>query len=191
MFVYHFCFWFLLLVFVLFVICFKMFLCVCVFFFFFFSACCLILNHKIWFSYYLHLIFLLFWGVCLSLEFCISWYSATYQKHLSKNGNLKIPKMKNAEKERTFWQEQFAQVCSQTARLFLLGVFSKLAFLLKTQKNIVASAKKRKNDCQNWSKVVLKMGPRMLCNIIGPVFNTTFWASFWGFCLFRKILFFL
>ena len=40
-----------------------------------------------------------------------------------------------------------------------------------------------KESCvKNWSKVVLKMGPSMLRNRIGPIFNTTVWS--FNFCLF-------
>ena len=45
----------------------------------------------------------------------------------------------------------------------------------------------KKASIKNWSKVVLQIGPCMLRNIIGPVFNTAFWSLLEFLLLFENI----
>ena len=127
--------------------------------------------------------------VVVIISFCFVFFKflATYPKHLSKQWILqKKTKNDKCRNKRTFWQEQLAQVCSQIVS-FLFFVF--LWILLDLQKTLENGGGQLL--CWNWSKVVLKTGPSMLCNKSGPMFNITFW-SFWFFCAFvLKILFFL
>ena len=75
----HFCFWFLFFVFVLFVTCFKMFLCFC-----FCSLLSCFLNHKIRCPYALHLVFLLFFWFVVFWSFVFLDFWLPIKRHLSK-----------------------------------------------------------------------------------------------------------
>ena len=109
----HFCIWFLLFLFVLFVFSFKLFFCFCL------SACCLVL----------------FW-IIIFVAFIFCFFSFWKPiKNISENMEIpKTAKMKNAEKERTFWQEQLAQVCSQIMSFFLCVSFNFACFAENTIK---------------------------------------------------------
>ena len=140
--------------FVLFVICFKMFLC-------FSSACCLVfvLNHKIRFYYCSHLVFLLLF--CLFyLENCISWFLATYQKHLSKSWNFrKPPNMKNAGKTDILTRAISTSVLTNSVFCFFLSwrLQNLLFFFWKHYKHSGFSQNKRKQHL----KKEVKNGPRL------------------------------
>ena len=93
----HCSFWFLRCVFVLFAICFKMFLCLC----FFCLLSCFVLNHNIRFSFALHLLFLLLF---FAFVFCCLLILGYLSKSISRNiGNSENPHMKNAEKKHGYF----------------------------------------------------------------------------------------
>ena len=103
---------------ILFAFCFKM-----LFFVLFLFCACFVLNHNI----YICLLFcILFSCCCCFVFFLLLWYFVIFwflelpiKKHPSKNWKFQKPeKMKNAEKKRTFWQEQLAQLCSQIVSFF-------------------------------------------------------------------------
>ena len=65
--------------------------------------------------------------------------------------------------------------------------FNSACFAENTIKiGVSAKTKQNTKKCcvKNRSKVVLKIGPIMLCNKIGPVFNTTFWSFFFNLLIF-------
>ena len=92
----------------------------------------------------------------------------------------KTTKMKNAEKKRTFWQEQLVRWCSQIV-FFLLLCFFKFCIFAENTIKIGVSAKTKNKKKQKINKLYklrtgpskykLKTGPSMLRNKIGPVFN--------------------
>ena len=139
---------------------------------------CFVLNHNIRFVFALHLVFflLLFFCFCF-LVVCCFWnfgYLAK-KKHLWKI--WKVQKKWKMQKKRTFWKEQ----------LFCWKQYKNWGF--GQQKH-----KKNNESCvKSWSKVVLKTGPSMLRNKIGPVFNTTFRSFVCFTCCFCfwKLIFFL
>ena len=170
----HFCIWFLLFLFVLFVFFFQVVLL------FLFSACCLscfALNHNLRFVFALHLVFsLLLFFVFVAFVFCYLLIFGSLSKTSLKNMEIpKTAKIKNAEEKRTSWQEQLAQVCSQIVSFFLFVFLSILHFCWNHYKNGGFSQKQKKQSKilkkKNWSKLKLKIGPSMLHNIIGPLFN--------------------
>ena len=71
----------------------------------------------------------------------------------------KTAKIKNAEKKRTFWQEQLAQVCSQIVFFFLFLCFFNLHFCWKHYKNRGFSPPKKQNKLKNSKILKLKTGP--------------------------------
>ena len=122
----HVDFWFLLFVIGLLVFCFKMFFCLL----FFCLLCCFILNHNHRLVFTLHRILCCCcFFVFVAFIFCYFLSFGYPSKNISqKHGNRKTAKMKHAEKKRTFWQEQLAQVCSQVASFFLFCVSFHFAF---------------------------------------------------------------
>ena len=93
-------------------------------------------------------------------------------------------------------------MCSHIVSFFLFSCFSSnfACFAESTIKIGFSPQKSKKTHTKitkilvlkNWSKLVLKPGPSMLRNIIGPVFNTRIGSFFGGVILFFfKILFFL
>ena len=61
----------------------------------------------------------------------------------------KTEKMKNAEKKRTFWQEQLAQLCSQIVSFFFFGVSLNFACFAENTINIGFSAPKKTKKTNN------------------------------------------
>ena len=110
------CFFFLFRLFFFF---FQLFFCFC------FSACCLVLFWIIILD--LFLLFILFSYSCffvfVAFICCYFFIFGNQSKTSLKKGIPKTAKMKNAEKKRTFWQEQLAQVCSQIVSFFILCFF--------------------------------------------------------------------
>ena len=85
--VFHFCFWFLLFLSVYLFFSFKLFFC---FFFFFCLLSCFVLNHKIWFVFALHRVFLLCLFYFIALVFCYFFDFWKPIKNISEtNGNSK------------------------------------------------------------------------------------------------------
>ena len=115
---------------------------------------------------------------CCCFLFLLLWYFyrflATYQKTSLKNLDIaKKRKWKMQKKrKRAFWQEQLAQVCSQIASFFLFCGSLNFACFVKSTKNRGFSKKPKNRKCRvkHWSKVVLKIGPSMLRNKVGPIF---------------------
>ena len=178
--VFHFCFWFLLYLSVLF-----LFQDVILFLFFCLLSC-FVLNHHVWFLVALHLVlFFLLFLAFVAFIFCYFLILTTNQKSSLKKMETAKKKQKwKMHKKRTFWQEQLAQVCSQIVSFFLFRVSLNFAFFAENTIKIGVSAppqkkrkkkntnkKKQKPSVKNWSKLALKTGPSMLRNKIGPVFS--------------------
>ena len=176
-------------------LCFKILFCFC--FLFFCSLSCFVLNHDIWFVIALHLVFfLLFFVLFLLLWYFVISILATYQKHLSKFWKLqKSQKWKMQTKTDILTRAVSTSVLTNSVFFLSCVSLKKFAVFAESTINIGVSSKKQKhkinkNYCvKNWSKVVIKTGPSMLCNIVGPILNTRI-GSFFVFAL-LFILFFL
>ena len=137
--VFHFCFWFLLYLSVLFFVsrCYFVSVFLLVVLLCFESSCLISCCFASCF------LLLVGFGFCC-FHICCLLILTTYQKTSLKDLEIaKKAKMKNAQK-RTFWQEQLAQVCSQIVSFFFFVCVSlNFAFLLKHYKNRGLSPPKR------------------------------------------------
>ena len=107
----------------------------------------------------------------------------------------KAAKIKNVEKTDILTRTVSTGVFTNSV-FFVFCVSFNLAFFWKHYKNRGFSPKKKTKKKQiskvkNWSKLKLKIGPGMLRNIIGPVFNFRNCVVFVVFACFSKVLFFL
>ena len=121
------------------------------------------LNHNILFLLFVCIFFLLLllFFVFLVWAFCYFLIFGNLSKTSLKNGNSKTTKMKNAEKKQTFWQERFAQLCSQTVFFGVFCIFAENTIEIgasaqkqKTKKKKNYKSKTGPSISQNWSKYV-------------------------------------
>ena len=120
--------------------------------------------------------------VGFSLEFCIIDFGQPIKKHLSQDWEFRTlppPQINNAEILKKFWQEQLTQLCSHMVCFSFWACLQNLHFCWKHYKIVVSTKNQNNEKCKTCVK---KTGPSMLRNIIGQIFNTTFWSLL--FCYF-------
>ena len=131
----------------------------------------------------MHLVFCCCRPFCFCCFGILSIFNLGYQNISQKFGKSEISKWKMQQKQ-TFGQEQLAQVCSQ----IVCFVSWKFAWFAENTIAIVVSTRKQKQQwhifkVKHWSKSNLKIGPSMLRNKLGPIFNIVNFV-FCCFCLF-------
>ena len=79
-----------------------------------------VLNHHVWFIFALYLVFFFLLFLVLLLSYFVFFELwLPIKKHLWKTWTLQKTQKWKMHKNRTFWQEQFAQVCSQIVSFFV------------------------------------------------------------------------
>ena len=130
-------------------------------------------NKTKWFSC-LHLVvlfpFLLFWFEC-----CFSLLFQSSQKRTQRNGHGKPPPPppKKCRKKAHFFQ--FAQLCSRIMFLIFWCGLKMRNFAENTIKSGFSIFRKGQKWPKNVKKVESTIGPSMLRNILGPIFDSKKW----------------
>ena len=120
-------------------------------------------------------------GILLFVFFFFLIFGYPSKNVSQKIGHSENPKHETYRKKRIFRKEQFAQVCSQLVCFFFWCVF-KFGFFPENTIESWLQPKNKKhkqttNACaKNCSKCKLNIGPSMLRNKVGPVFNTSFFV---------------